>query len=124
MRKISIEQQWEYMGMIGKSKYIWVNWVFRFGLGTAIISQCIHFLLDGIKSPVEVIKDLVIEIVVFMVFGYIFGILSWSGIENKMIMKEKDKENMKGDIDFCYFCGGKMDKDSKICPACGKEIES
>lgn len=119
----NFKKQWERMNKHGKKKYIWIYCVLLYGIGAPFISMVYNLITGGYKSAKDLVVKLTAQIIFFSIAAYLAGKISWSSTENKILIEER-KENLKNvQINFCYFCGSKLNDNSKTCPSCGKELD-
>lgn len=91
MKKVPVEQRWEYLQSIGKNRYILFS-VLEFGFA-AVIVQCIRLLMGDIKTSADFFRNLVFDLIGFAVMGYIFGRLSWSRMEKESQLRKKKQKD-------------------------------
>lgn len=120
-------QYWEAFRKVGKKKYI-----LKYFMGTGAFLVIINVLNDIFIKKRRLISssdyksfflDLLIQIVVYLLVCYTFGAVSWSQQEKQYQDIERSKRLQNVKLNFCYFCGEKIQEDAKVCPSCGKELE-
>ncbi|MDP4091077.1 MAG: zinc ribbon domain-containing protein [Bacillota bacterium] len=111
-------KQWEWMSKMGRRKYI--GSYITFGILLPVFDKLFKY---GFHMDRSVLRSLLLQAVIFSICAYFIGRLSWRGVE-KQVLRELDSKSLEDiKVDFCYYCGAKIEDDSKVCPECGRQLE-
>jgi len=83
--------KWERIRARGKMRYVIIHGVISWGIPAAILTSVITTLWETktLKFNSEFVSDLLISLVVFPIFGIVFGLWTWHIFDSKFPKNEE-----------------------------------
>lgn len=114
----NLKNTWNTMQKQGKKKYITLT-----TLIIGIILPVVNNVIDLMRGKEIRLESFIFCIAIYSIIGYFGAHLSWGSVE-RQISREKLKEsNMKVEINYCYFCGEKLEHSEHTCQICGNKLD-
>lgn len=126
--KIKDMQYWKTLRKIGKKKYV-LKYFISVGAFLVVLNVLNDIVIkkrrfNSSSDYKSFFLDLLLEIAVYLIVCYVFGVVSWNQQEKQYEDIERSKRLQNVKINYCYFCGEKIEEDAKVCPKCGKELDA
>lgn len=114
----NLKNTWNTMQKHGKKKYITIS-----TLMIGIILPVVNNVIDLIRGKEIRLERFILCIAIYSIMGYFGAHLSWGTVERQISRENLKESNMKVEINYCYFCGEKLENSEDICPSCGNKLE-
>ncbi|GFZ31721.1 hypothetical protein CSC2_22470 [Clostridium zeae] len=118
--KVDDKTQWESFERLGKGTYISISMILTI---LVVFGRDIFSLLSGKVSFSTIHFSKLVEIGLFILLSYIFSICNWSSKRRAAERQIRKEQNIKPKIEYCYYCGSKLDDNNNTCSHCKNKLD-
>lgn len=120
MVKVDYKTQWESYERLGKGTYIAISMLLT---NFIVFGKHILSFLSGNVSLTTIHFSKLVEVCLFILLSYIFAICNWSSKRRAAERQIKKEQNNRPKIEYCYYCGNKLDEHNNTCSHCKNKLD-
>ena len=118
--KVDDKTQWESFERLGKGTYIAISMLLT---NLVVFGKDILYFLSGKINFTIIHFSKLVEIGLFILLSYIFAICNWSSKKRAAESQIRKEQNNRPKIEYCYYCGIKVEDINNTCSHCKNKLD-